>query len=254
MSRFAPVVSISLLESLERQGAQGDYHLLLAHKVLEESKRWGDFFKRQWGVGKPNPFVIMDNSLIELGRALPTQRIVDAAKIVGADCVVLPDVLGDAATTVAMSKEAQTELAPYIAQGIGTMGVIQGTTLPECMKCAEELVKIGVTYLAIPRVLTRLLGTRVAISYLVGSTFNRRVHFLGFSDNVSDDVAAVHVCPRALGIDSSVPARMGLEDIPLHHIFHYNEKRPDGWLELDENATQRVIENIIAMRRWVGGR
>src|SRR5881392_1163767 len=93
MPRFAPVCSLDMLKELDYYQVLGDYHLLLAHEVLKQPNEWKKFYSKIRSFLGSNPFVIMDNSLIGLGRPLEAEQIAEAADIVTADVVVLPDVL-----------------------------------------------------------------------------------------------------------------------------------------------------------------
>lgn len=254
MKRFAPICSLDMFEKLEKHDAQGDYYLLLAHKILENPGGWKDYFHRQWnGPKECSPFVIMDNSLIECGRPLPLADILKAAKTVDADCFVLPDILGDAQTTIEMSRLAMEEYKANSVIGLGTMGVVQGTSLSECKGCAQALIKMGVNYLAIPRVITKLLGSRIPLAYELGQEYNYAIHFLGFSDNIADDIAAVNVCRTALGIDSSLPLRMGMDGYNLYEWAKYNVRRPGDWLDYERDIIPAALTNLNTMRSWING-
>jgi hypothetical protein len=46
-TKFAPVCSLPMMRSLRFHDCLGDYHLLLAHKILENPVGWGLFFREE---------------------------------------------------------------------------------------------------------------------------------------------------------------------------------------------------------------
>ena len=67
------------------------YHLALTHLVLKYSE-YAEFYKKKREQGD---FVILDNSLIELGKAASLHKVLEAAKIINPSEIVLPDVFND---------------------------------------------------------------------------------------------------------------------------------------------------------------
>ncbi|MEB3089950.1 hypothetical protein, partial [Parvimonas sp. M20] len=90
MASFAPVAPIQILESLYNYGydAFGEYHLLLAHHIMEEPERFKALFERISGDMSVFPTVIIDNSLVELGEAVALDMVRDAAAIIKNACPV----------------------------------------------------------------------------------------------------------------------------------------------------------------------
>lgn len=251
MARFSPILPTWLGTQLGTE-VMGDYHLLLAHDVIdhpEESRKLYD---------DPHNTIIMDNSLIELGYPIEGPKMVEAVSIIRPTCVVLPDYLGEAEQTIAASWQFSAQMDALLP-GLSKMGVIQGRTLPEALGCATKLMMIpGVDCLSIPRVLTEYLGTRVTITEMVLNMFPnlRLLHLLGFSDDLVDDVNTARI-PGVSGIDSAVPVRLGLQ---LQHLSmdYYVDPGPRGdyWtarVDFSEAEAQRdmITNNIGRMRYWL---
>lgn len=257
MGRFAPVMSIGFMERALLAGLDTCYHLPLAHKILAEPDRWRTFCEecRKWHASKSNgrPFFVMDNSLIELGEPLLAKDLYDAACIIDADCIVLPDRLRDFPTTIGWSRDAANNLRKQQRQ-FPLLGVVQGNTEQEYMLCAEFFTQIiGVNYLSVPRVTTQVLGSRIWITEKLAKTFGKAIHLLGFSGNVADDIAAC-VANRqyVIGIDSAVPIRMGQENIKLEQLASYCGERPKDWLELEpEEMTRQAMQNMYKFNRLI---
>lgn len=245
---FAPVAPIALYEQLQAVGMLGSYHLLLAHEVLKEPTRHRNFY----GAHK-NSFVIMDNSLIELGESLPAQDLIRAATIVNANTLVLPDKLLDKEATIRMSLEAAEELMP-IRGTLGFLVMAQGRNEREALECATYLAKEipGVNMIGIPRALTAATGSRIAITQQIFGSLGLPIHQLGFSDNMQDDILSARL-PGVMGIDSAVPIRLGIKGWRLKVDAQDNNDLPpreeNYWLATD--ITPEVITNLDRVRGWL---
>jgi len=251
MSRFAPVCPIRILRQLE-PASSGDYHLLLAHDVAANAAEY-----RQWFGQHRNMTVIMDNSVIELGNAVDLSVIKAACDIVEVTTIVLPDVLLNGKATVdSCSKALETwpgEFAPYLGDSYengrrkrGFMYVPQGKTLAEFGSAAQALAEHpDINFWGIPRNLVAQIGTRRdATDLCFALNPNRRIHLLGFSDNIPDDV----ICARdrrVEGIDSAVPLRC------RDPITFNSDPGPRGtWWE-DVEYSPQMDNNISVYRKWI---
>jgi hypothetical protein len=246
--QFAPVGSLTHYRFLEEQGVLGDYHLLLAHKVLEDPDGWIDLYRRIREQGR-EPFVIMDNSLIELGRPLQAPALAEASRIVDASCLVLADVLSNRRATVELSVAMHYELRkmkevpPFLA-------VVQGASYEDALLCAEELASLeGVRYLSIPRVVADTMGTR---KHLVKEVYRRHqlpIHLLGFSEDMADDIMCTSL-PGVMGIDSAVPLRMGLAGVAWGP-HRKTPPRPKNFLD-SKDVNVLMVENTVEVRKAIG--
>jgi hypothetical protein len=253
-ARFAPVVPLSIANILSAADL-GDYHLLLAHDVLKSPAT----YKRQYA---SKAIKIMDNSLIELGYAMEIQDVVKAANIVGAQFVVLPDRLKDAAWTEEATRTAKIEfemLDPNEIAGIIPMPVLQGVYHMECDYLLETWAKEGYKAVAIPRVLVEVFGSRKAAIHKAISCGFKYIHLLGFSENLQDDVDCTRI-PGVMGIDSAVPIRLGLQK-KIISLKNYVNPGPRGdywdnpmqgssWPET-ENKLLHIETNLKLFREWI---
>lgn len=253
MAKFAPVAPIQVVSKMH-PGASQDYHLLLAHDVAEHSDAYRKFF------GLQKNTVIMDNSVIELGNAVDLKVIKKALLAVDCATVVLPDVLLDAQAT----KEACSAAIPLWADALSDVGfgqtsnngrrgfmiVPQGNTLAEWADCARHFAHDPmINFWGIPRNLVAKIGTRrdaIDIAYQLNS--HRRIHLLGFSDDVCDDVLCASD-RRVEGIDSAVPIRCGTLGIE----FSFNSvvpPRDPNWFDTAEWC-QLMDDNTNNYRNWI---
>lgn len=249
MAKFAPVAPIGVVSNL-KPSSSGDYHLLLAHDVAENSKLYSKFF----GMFR-NFTIIMDNSVIELGGAVDLKIVKNACTAVDSTSVVLPDVLLDGKSTVESCQKALeswpaqfTDLFGHRADR-GFMLVPQGKTLAEFAWCAQQFANDPrINFWGVPRNLVKEVGSRErAIDIVSAINPHRRIHLLGFSDDIVDDV----ICAkdrRVDGIDSAVPLRAG----SLGITFEFNTVMPSrgDWWDTARHV-DLMDQNIETYKNWI---
>lgn len=261
MARFAPVVPLPLARLLKEQGILDNYHLLLAHDVLEHPSE----YQRVYGhlATDPDATIIMDNSLIELGYPLPIQEVINACRILNASYAVLPDFLGDSKKTIERSVAAYKELRDLDPdKTIKPLAVVQGSTVEQCLECLSGFMRAmpDLDCVSIPRIITKTIRTRVPLTY-IATEMGLKVHLLGFSDNLADDVAS-SLLSGVIGIDSAVPVRMALQQGDFLSLDYpvFAGPREDYWSkDWDEllkqsryNSHIRLVEhNLKAIRRLI---
>lgn len=246
--RYAPVGPLAGLRALDQSHLLGTYHLLIAPIVLEANAAYNEFFTRQ----HPDLTVILDNGVIELGYPLDVPSLAVAARAVNASVVVLPDTIDDRKFTIKQARHAHREYRKLDGD-TPLMGVVQGRTFEECLECAEQLVDIGVDWLAVPRGLTKNLDTRVPLVRQIATEHQLPIHVLGFSDNIEDDIKAAASHPLVQGIDAATPMWAN-QWLPLHPPE--NEpgslglgKRPVGFWH--QAIDERAGHNVETARRWL---
>lgn len=250
MAKFAPVAPIQVVSKLS-PSACGDYHLLLAHDVADKSQAYGRFFGNIH-----QPTIIMDNSVIELGNAVDLNVIKKACTAVDSTTVVLPDVLEDAKATV----ESCSNAIPTWTQAFKDLGfansrrgfmiVPQGKTLAEFAWCASQFAdNPEINFWGVPRNVVALHGSRRgAIDIVSAINPNRRIHMLGFSEDICDDVRCAKD-RRVEGIDSAVPLRSGSLSIGMAFNLEL-PKRDPAWFDTAVHVPL-MDENIETYKRWI---
>lgn len=245
--KFAPVVPPQLLLQMKHHNLFGNYHLLLAHDVKDQRPLYEEILEdRRRG---DDVFIIMDNSLIELGYPADTQTIVEACEVAKPDCVVLPDYLNDKNKTIEASAKAVEEwrgadLPPY-------MGVVQGKNYGEYMSCAKALIDMGCEYLSIPRIATETLGSRKSITEAIYREHKVRMHLLGFSNvRFFDDLLSVQ-CEGVMGIDSAVPIRLGAQGLPVTVNNCLNIGPRGNYWETCHTLTPQIAFNLGTMNGMI---
>jgi hypothetical protein len=261
---FSPVAPIGLLEDMNDLGILGTYHLLIADKVLSDPKRWGAFFdqRRQLGL---RDYIMMDNSLIELGHPLRAPDLIRAVEIVHANTIVLPDSYGNMQETVERSINGAYEMWDDLPDYCSFQYVVQGTTLPEAMEGVEFLKRYvpkqngtvleRVSHLSVPRVFCDRTGTRKALIQTLYSHYGLPVHLLGFSENINDDVASTQM-RGVTGIDSAMPLWAGqqqyvLDGTPNNPVASKHRPR-DYWTWGNGDLSPEMIVNMFRVNQWLG--
>lgn len=274
-SQFAPVAPVHILQDLLDKEALGDYHLLLAHHTVEKATDfrllWSEYRRSRSGQYAKTT-IIMDNSIVELGGAVDDKMIDEAVRIVmaygqtsamGAPTVipVLPDVMGDGEATIDLSWDAYLRWSQHLHEdgmpGDGFMLVTQGSYWGDFARLvnhffidqAENTKRI--TWVGIPRKIQQRWPERTrakAIKYIQTVAPHVKIHLLGFSDDITDDLFCASI-PGVSGIDSAVPIRYSHLLTPLTTDAEIGP-RLDWW----ENGkiNPYTLRNLSAVRRWVG--
>jgi hypothetical protein len=269
-TRFAPVCPIQIYEAMQADDSLGDYHLPLAHDVLHYPGRYENIFKPSLDGAIPKGkfsvryrnqdwTVILDNSVIELGYAVDIKVVADAARIVHANVIVLPDILLDTDATIDSCLSAiepwTKELNKVLTPGTWSFMVVpQGKTIGDFARCAEAFANCkNVHWWGIPRNFNiHGLGSRrdaIEICWAINNL--NRIHLLGFSDNIVDDILSAR-SKRVTGIDSAVPLRAA----SLGHSFgmglsHNLPPRGDWWNNPDTKYNKLMRENVRTVRAYV---
>ncbi len=249
-AKYSPIGPIDVLEALQREGLLGDYLLLLAHDVLKHPRRYQNLVAQ---IQSRSTFVMMDNSLIELGKAMDFAQVRAAADYVFAQVVVAPDTLQDSNETVSLVNRA---ISHYSSRDrFRLMLVPQGKTQTEVDNTVERLTKIvhhaGIdVFWGVPRIITNTLGTRLDTINTITQASGEKIHLLGMSKDFGDDVHCLQH-PSVMGIDSANPLVMGMHNKILgqHEYAHLDR---GGYWDLKE-LNDHMRENVTTMHKLARG-
>jgi len=225
-TKFAPVCPAHIYESFAENRYIPEQVLLLAHDVVANEKKYEEVFSDPiWD----NTNILMDNSVVELGEAVDANMVFEAAQIVGADIVVLPDILGRGAESTRATMDAWPHWY-WQFRDYQKMILIQGRSLSEWLYSAESMSSLEPDWVGIPRVTedTFCKGGGIHRWHLVDFAHaifpEAKIHLFGFSDHVHWDLySATHRLVSS--IDSAVPLRLA-----TNFIFSEPQgKRGEWW-------------------------
>jgi hypothetical protein len=205
------------------------------------------------------PYIIMDSSVIELGQPMGMDDILDAAAVVKADCIVLPDIIGDQQGTNKLVEEFADQVHNLDTKGncsfsdYSYMFVPQGKSLPEYTASLEFASQFDfITWVGLPRDALKFdVSSRRQLIDITNVLMPECcIHLLGFSDDLMDDVLSSKYAPNVVGIDSAVPVRAGQRHIELMLSRGDYGKRKDFWDNPGELTRQAII-NCQRFRNFI---
>ncbi len=265
------VAHISSIPFLKRNEPLTRQHMALAH-LAEEHEEYRSFHRTAAALGD---FVTLDNSVIELGEAVPIDYLVKLADEIGAVEIVLPDAFKDMDKTLSLIDRAVRRVPDHLR----AMAVPQGSTAEEWLECAYQIVVRywrDIRTIGIPKVTTTLFdGGRLAAleayceMLLQRAQFYpniRDIHLLGIWEDPREVhaiacsqygryVRSVDSCMAYLAAQEGVrfdlvqwpgrPARkmdFHSELTPEQEtLFYYNAKKLEVWARGRPKSTRRFV-------------
>lgn len=261
MAAYAPVCGAKMLRWLIEEEMKGRYKtlishtlMLLAHEVLKHPLEYFDLARDAHDKAGVRT-IIMDNSLVEImdgtSEPLDFTDVFKAALHVGADYVILPDVMGKAHESIQASRNALThiEASGRLDTHPRTAFVLQGhNTMILAAAAAGFAIEHEAKMLCVPRVIANTMGTRRSVLESIGARAKNsyKIHLLGMSNKVGDDFECCRFYPGVDSIDSANPIVSAL--VGEHGIWNH-VKRPEGYfdidpMELDDEMRHKILGNI----------
>lgn len=164
------IMPVANLEDTKYQPMQ----MFLTHLVLS-NETYRQFAKEYTG------FKILDNSIIELGEAASIEKVLEAAEMIEADEIILPDVFQNCDETLkAVSMSLKYLRENNLIGKYGLMAVAQGRTPEDWERCFSVLDEMSEIHtIGIPKILAKIRpGGRPSFEhYWVNS--KKDIHLLG---------------------------------------------------------------------------
>lgn len=245
------------IKYLDHFNKYNDYDFLLCS--LCDNVEYVEFFKNR------NSYKILDNGAFECPKPYTFEELLKLNEQVNANCIVLPDFIGEGYKTVRtvdkicanLNYKRVTNKSNEIVE---LMGVVQGKDLLECFYSYEYFVNnpyiniIGISYVGqpVPRIdLLRL----ISIKYFSGNRdilVSTRIHLLGLSTpdelkEVVDLRLPVESC------DTTLPITYGLAEWDFNKQ-HFNKGRTKlnfDISELTNNQLKCIEGNIEYLRKSI---
>jgi len=247
---------------LEKSREFNDFDYLLPH-LMDENEEYRNFFYESKKMGR---YIVMDNSLHELGEAYNSERLMHWVNEIKPNEFIVPDVWEDYAASVRNSKQwAQIELP----EGVMKVAVVQAKNIHEAIICTQAYKDLGYKKIAYSygasyyndicphpnKDLGKAIGRYMVIYELyrqnVLSMFDR-VHLLGTASPI--EFGMYKNMPFIESIDTSNPimaaigeipyTKMGLHMKPLANMNKYQDMSLDF-------VNEDLIEYNVEMFRTI---
>jgi hypothetical protein len=227
-------------------------HLVLAHLLLK--RQYSQFYQ---SLPEGN-FKILDNGTAE-GALVPDRALIDHAIAIGANEIVVPDVMMNCTETI----ERARHFARYAHPQFRYMGVLQGTTIQEWLKCWNAFDALDyIDVIAFPRNMSHEYKQQRfnLLSSLSDSQWFEehrpvQVHCLGHVPSWPREVVALAELPVVRSIDTSAPAVYALNSLPIDERTSDTIERPSNFFDhLPMTALEEKLYayNIDTYFGWAG--
>ena len=207
---------------LERSERFNDYDYCLPH-LLDEEPAYLDYFRKAKAKGR---YIVMDNSLHELGEAYNHERLLHWIEELQPDEFIVPDVWENMTESV---QNAEIWKLYNFPEGVEKVAVVQAKTLHEAVECTKMYKELGYKKICYSygasyyndicthpnKDLGKALGRIFVISTLYNINVldkNDRVHLLGCS--VPQEFGWYRGIDCIESIDTSNPVMAALENTP----------------------------------------
>lgn len=267
MAQFCCVAPPQIIKGFADFGMKPKAHLLLAHDIVDSSKQdlYRELFDARYFYEKrPNiwfqcpELVILDNSVVELGRPVEFEMIREATKAVNPHCIALPDAYLDTDATIAQCKEA---IDPWYEglrdlfdwRGPAFMYLPQGKTKEDFTRAALEFARDPrIKWWGVPRNIVQYHGSRKwAVELLRILNPNRYIHLFGFSDDILDDAMCAQIHDVA-SIDSAVPLRCHHAGLTFRDAISQKMPPRGDWWEKGKYTIQVSRDYDAAYKLMMG--
>lgn len=239
-----------------------DYDYCLPH-LLDEEEGYLEYFQQSKAKGR---YIIMDNSLHELGTAYNSERLIHWINELEPDEFIVPDVWEDRDTSVSNAKEWIKVILP---KNTTKVAVVQAKTIHEAFTCYKTYKDLGYEKIAfsygasyynnvIPhpnKDLGKALGRLSVISALLETKVisqNDRIHLLGCS--VPQEFGWYRGFECIESIDTSNPVMATLENVRYSNAGL--DKKPkanmnDYFYMLSEQVNYELLTNNLLKFREI---
>ena len=204
---------------LEQSRTFNDFDYLLPH-LMDENEEYRNFFYKSKEMGR---YIVMDNSLHELGEAYNTERLLHWINEIKPNEFIVPDVWEDKDASVRNAKQWATVELP---EGVMKVAVVQAKNVHEAILCTQLYKDLGYKKIAYSygasyynevcphpnKDFGKAIGRFMVISQLYKENLlNKfdRVHLLGTASPIEFGMYKNIECIES--IDTSNPIMAGIE-------------------------------------------
>lgn len=231
-------------------------HLTLTHWAAQDP-HYLAYFKHRVDTGAA--YVILDNGAHEHKFSDPVDQLIECAKAMDADEIVLPDVIADGPATVKSSLAALPKLRKEL-HGKQIMAVPQGRDFVEWLECLEQLSQLDVDVIGIPRIQADVVGSWLPHVLAVESMMpGVPIHLLGSPHDLSSAAMVEQAFPnRVRSTDTSKPVHYAMVGLPIHFPLNPHQRnhisRPSNFLQALLTSAQITLANynIAVLKAAIG--
>ena len=222
-----------------------DFHLLLPNQLKEIPQ---DFVATLPG------YKVLDNGVAE-GATSPLNLLSIMSASVNE--VVAPDVMRNTEKTISGAK-AMATFNSGLAKPVKIMGVVQGESISEILKCFNALYYMEwIDVIGFPRVLNMQFGMTTRVSLLESLADDpdfqgKQVHCLGAYYQWPEEVKHLRNNPIVRSVDSSLPYVLAMHELTFDDPIPNQLRRPNNYFDFIMSPYQERLaeENVERYIRW----
>jgi len=261
----------SPLSMLEISRTYNDYDYALVH-LFEQHADYYSFFEESLEQGR---HVLLDNSIFELGTAFDSKRYAHWIQKLRPTEFIVPDVLEDCNGTIESAKKCLWHDWDFVNNS-RTIGVVQGKTYGELVKCYVALDKeLGVDKLAISfdysyylkvfphpnRWVSYMMGRVMTLNQLMADGIinkDKPHHLLGCAHPREFSFYQGPAYHWIETLDTSSPIVHGIKRVRYTNAIGKWNKESTKLVDLlhvipDETQERIIASNLIDFRNYVNG-
>ena len=237
-------------EAMPRQKCE----LYLTHKILEHPEKFS--FLANDKINNVDSYKILDNSACELGEGMSFDKVLQAAQIIGADEVVLPD-LPRSSKSLCNTLKYLADVPQDIPYKLAA--VVQGGTEQEVLDCATQILALKrINTIMIPKWYCSLNSSnglgRHALTYKIIDLMRKYnepklIHWLGLDTGMRELITPLAQVVRS--VDTGYLAALATPQWAEHNLFfdrprelkidlEYMDMNRNRWVQLVQAQTQML--------------
>jgi hypothetical protein len=249
---------------LEKSREFNDYDYCLPH-LMDENEEYRNFFYESKKMGR---YIVMDNSLHELGEAYNSERLMYWVNEIEPNEFIVPDVWEDKTASIVNARSwAHTKMPKNTTK----VAVVQAKNIHEAYECVQIYKDLGYKKIAFSygaeyyhemcphpnKDLGKAIGRYIVVSSMYNDKtllYNDRVHLLGTASPIEFGMYKNISCiesidtsnPIMAGIEGIPYTKMGLDSKPTANMNNFQDK------PITETQMKFIEHNVINFRQING--
>lgn len=195
-------------------------------------------------------FVILDNGAFETGESIPSDKYLQVISKVRPNMIVLPDVVNDASSTIHECSEFLTTVAPMFNSDLQFMGVLQGESTTDYMKCLDFYISSSsVNTIGIPYHL--FYRPKFIIKNEINAICKERglnIHILGLPNPT--EVLELKHFSQVTSLDTSLPIVSGMYNLRFQNLQWRSAGVPIEKVDFSSTQKVAILSNIMTLSEW----